>query len=294
MSTWSEPRSLSWLTCACMMLVLSAGCSMNDEARASGAVTQTVSAPADDAKQQVTKSGAVASRKVIRKAELELQVKSLADAQRTATDVAKRYGGYVVSSERRGTDSARDQHLRVVLKVKADDLDTALNDLRAIKQGESSERISSEDVTDEWIDLEARLKTQKALETQYLEILKGASKVEDLLAVQKQLSEVRAEIEKMESRKRFLDKSVSLSTVTVDFEQPAPVVRASFVAIGDGFKQAGADVLNVGGATLVLLMRLIGVMIPMVLLVFLPGFYVGRWFLRRVGALKLPVKAEAK
>ncbi|MEZ4369515.1 MAG: DUF4349 domain-containing protein [Polyangiaceae bacterium] len=257
-------------------------------------MTQTVSAPAADADQESTaKGGAVASRKVIRRAELELQVKSLADAQKTATDVAKKYGGYVVSSERRGTDSARDQHLRVVLKVKADDLDSALGELRAIKQGEASERISSEDVTDEWIDLDARLKTQKALETQYLEILKGASKVEDLLAVQKQLASVRTEIEKLESRKRFLDKSISLSTVTIDFEQPAPLVRASFAAVGTGFSQAGADVVNVGGATLVFLMRLVGVLIPLVLLVFLPGFFCVRWFLRRVGALKLPEKAQA-
>ncbi|MCA9645983.1 MAG: DUF4349 domain-containing protein [Myxococcales bacterium] len=254
---------------------------------------QAVSAPTDSTEES-SKAGAVASRKVIRKAELELQVKSLADAQKTATDVAKKYGGYVVSSERRGTDSARDQHLRVVLKVKADDLDTALGELRAIKQGEANERISSEDVTDEWIDLEARLKTQKALETQYLEILKGASKVEDLLAVQKQLASVRTEIERIEGRQRFLDKSISLSTVTIDFEQPAPLVRASFAAVGAGFSQAGADVLNVGGATLVFLMRMIGALIPILLLVFLPGFYLGRWFLRRVGALKLPAKASAE
>ncbi|MCA9632242.1 MAG: DUF4349 domain-containing protein [Myxococcales bacterium] len=292
MSKWTSWVNCAALSCFCALLVLgSVGCmGKSDDA---GAVTQAASAPADDSAKSGEIAG-VAERKVIRKAELELQVKSLSDAQRTATDVAKKHGGYVVSSERRGTDAARDQRLRVVLRVKADELDTALNELRAIKQGEASEHISSEDVTDEWIDLEARLKTQKALENQYLEILKGANKVEDLLAVQKQLSDVRTEIEKLESRKRFLDKSVSLSTITVDFERPAPLVSASFAAIGDGFKQAGADVLNVGGATLVLIMRFVGVMIPLICLVFLPGFYLGRWFLRRVGALKLPVDAEAK
>lgn len=276
-----------------MGLVLgAAACAAKDEAPSGSAVTQTVSSPADDSK-PAEKILGVAERKVIRKADLQIQVQSLTDAQRRATDVAKKYGGYVVSSERRGTDAARDQHLRVVLKVKADDLDIALNELRALEQGEANERISSEDVTDEWIDLDARLKTQTALEAQYLEILKGATKVDDLLAVQKQLAEVRTEIEKLESRKRFLDKSVSLSTISVDFEQPAPLVRASFAAVGTGFKQACADVLNVGGTTLVVLMRLFGALLPIVLLVFLPGFYVGRWFLRRVGALKPPVKATA-
>lgn len=134
-----------------MGLVLGAGaCAAKDEAPSGSAVTQTVSSPADDSK-PAEKILGVAERKVIRKADLQIQVQSLTDAQRRATDVAKKYGGYVVSSERRGTDAARDQHLRVVLKVKADDLDIALNELRALEQGEANERISSEDVTDEWI-----------------------------------------------------------------------------------------------------------------------------------------------
>lgn len=282
-----------WTLCvslACVLLALGAGaCQARDSATEPGSsITQAVAGQASEE----SKSTAVSARKVIRKADLEFTVNSLSEAQRKATDVAKRHGGYVVSSSQRNADSST-QHLQLTLRVKASELDVALSELRSLNQGESSERVSSEDVTEEWIDLEARLKTQKALEAQYLEILKSATTVADTLAVQKQLADVRTEIEKMDSRRRFLDKEVNLSTINVSFKQPAPLVRASVAALGEGFTQAGADVLNVGGALVVLLTRLIAVLIPMTLLVFLPGFYGGRWLLRRVGALK-PISATAK
>lgn len=186
----------------------------------------------------------------------------------------------------------RTKRVRMTLRVKSDDLDAALKNLRALGSGEATERITSKDVTEQWIDLDARLRTQKALEAQYLKILKDASEVGDLLEVQKKLAEVRTEIEKLESKKRLLDRDISLSTITLELEQPAPLVTASLAMLGDGAKHAGADVVNTAGTLAVAVMRAFGTMLPVLLLIVLPcGLFI-RWAHRRLGKAA-PAKATA-
>src|SRR6202011_3293944 len=89
-------------------------------------------------------------------------------------------------------------------------------DLSKVRQ----EKISGQDVTEEYIDVEARIKTKKALEAQFLEIMKQAHKVSDALEVQSELANVRTDIERMEGRRRYLDNQSSLSTISVTL-QPA-------------------------------------------------------------------------
>ena len=77
-------------------------------------------------------------------------------------------------------------------------------------------------MTEEYIDLEARLRAQRALEAQFLEIMKTANKVSDALEVQRELANVRSEIERVEGRRRFLENQSSLSTIKVVLQTPAP------------------------------------------------------------------------
>jgi hypothetical protein len=175
--------------------------------------------------------------------------------------------------------------VKVVFKVKAEELDVALEELRAMGTRRGSDRITSQDVTDEWIDVDARLKTQKALESRYLEILKDANAVTDLLSTEKQLAEVRTEIEKLEGRKRFLDSQVALSTVTVSFVEDAPLITASSSAFGKAIQRAGGDLVNVSAALIVGIIRLLGVLIPVALLILLPGYLVARIAFRRVARM---------
>ncbi len=79
-------------------------------------------------------------------------------------------------------------------------------------------------MTEEYIDLEARIRTQQALEAQFLEIMKGAKEVSDALQVQRELANVRTEIERVEGRRRFLESQTSLSTIKVTLE-PARAAR---------------------------------------------------------------------
>ena len=166
-----------------------------------------------------------------------------------AARIADDAGGFVASSERhaaRGDDARPD--VKVVMRVPAKRFRSTLDALHALAPGRGSEQITTEDVTEESIDLAARLKTQKQLEQQYLEILKSATKVDDALSVQKQLAEVRGAIEKIEGRQRFLDNRVALSTITLELDAKAPLVTAHWSDFGHAVRQAGADAVNVGSA----------------------------------------------
>lgn len=82
--------------------------------------------------------------------------------------------------------------------------------------------IYSEDVTSEYIDTEARIKTKKILETRYLELLKKASKVSEILEIEKELSTIREEIESKEGQLKYMQNQVSMSSVYVEFYKLSP------------------------------------------------------------------------
>jgi hypothetical protein len=260
------------------------GCKKEDAGGAPAPAAVAGEPPATDAHQKVSELERTSTRKIIKNAELGLTVSSVPNAQRDASKIAERHGGFVLSSEAEGSDASQPR-VRVVFKVKADELDKALDELRAMGTRRGSDRVTSQDVTDEWIDVDARLKTQKALEARYLEVLKDASVVKDLLDTEKQLAEVRTEIEKLEGRKRFLDSQVALSTVTVSFVEEAPLVTASSSAFGKAIKSAGGDLVNVSAALIVGIIRLLGFLVPVALIVLLPGFLLGRMALRRVARM---------
>lgn len=80
-----------------------------------------------------------------------------------------------------------------------------------------TKEISSQDVKEEFIDIESRLKTKKVLESRYLELLKKVNKISEILEIEKQISEIREEIESKEGRLKYLNSQVSMSSVSIKF-----------------------------------------------------------------------------
>ncbi|MGI9066402.1 MAG: DUF4349 domain-containing protein [Pyrinomonadaceae bacterium] len=224
------------------------------------------------------------NRKILRNADLTLEVAAPTEAQRKITSIAESLGGFVVTSEskqRQSADAAR-QGLEVtlVIRVPAPQFGIALEQIRSAGSRVIQEKITGQDVTEEFIDLEARLKTQKALESQFLEIMKQANKVSDALEVQRQIAEVRTEIEKLEGRKRFLENRASLSTITVNLQSPT-AIAVNTSGFGRNIREAVADGVDVAIAIVLFLIRFVIVMIPIFILVILPGWFLARFVFRR-------------
>lgn len=227
-------------------------------------------------------------RKIIRNGELVVEVDAPAEAQHKVGTIADSLGGFVVTSEskqRQTSDGKQQLEVKLVVRIPAAEFDAAMNQIRATGSRILAEKTEGQDVTEEFIDLEARLKTQKALEQQFLEIMKQARNVEDALSVQRQIAEVRTDIEKLEGHKRFLENRASLSTISVTLSSPGAIV-VNTSGFGRSVREAVSESVEFAVAIVLFLIRFVIVMIPMVLLILLPLYFVGRFFFRRASKNK--------
>ncbi|MGH9823953.1 MAG: DUF4349 domain-containing protein [Blastocatellia bacterium] len=233
---------------------------------------------------QAEQSVAQEDRKIIRNAELTLQAKAPESAQRSLEQIAESLGGFVVSSELSHSpqvDGTTDTSVDVVLRIPSLKFADAIATINRLDGKIIDEKVSGEDVTEEYIDLDARLRSKKALEAQFLEIMKQAKKVSDALEVESELGEVRTQIEQIEGRKRFLDNKSSLSTITVHLRSTAPVVTASKSGFIQSLSLAFGDCVNTGAAIITGFIRFLGVVIPVSVLILLPIFLVLRFLVKR-------------
>lgn len=106
---------------------------------------------------------------------------------------------------------------RLVVRVPSKNFDLFLADISKGVTYFDNKDISSQDVTEEYIDIDARLKAKKVLEARYLELLKKANKVSEMLEIEAQLSAIREEIEAKEGQLRYMQSQISMSTITIEF-----------------------------------------------------------------------------
>jgi hypothetical protein len=221
-------------------------------------------------------------RKVIRNAELDLEAEDPEDAQRKITSIADLRGGFVVESQQSSSEiqSTTRDIITMTVRVPSEKFSETLADIRNTSTRVVIETVKGHDVTEEFIDVEARLRAKRALEQQFMEIMKRANSVEDALSVQSQLADVRGEIERAEGRKRFLENQSSLSTIKIRL-QTAKVFAASSAGFGGRLSESfysGADV----ALNFVLgLVTFFVAALPFGLFVGLPAFLFVRYVLRR-------------
>ena len=231
-----------------------------------------------------------ADRRIIRNADITMEVESTTDAQHRVTSIAESHGGFVVTSEakqRENIDPAkRTLDIKLVVRVPSNQFGVALDEMKQLAGNLPEANLSGQDVTEDFIDLEARIKTQKALEIQFLEIMKQAKNVEDALEVQRQISEVRTQIEQLEGRKRFLENRSSLSTITVNIRAPK-IITVNPTGVGHSLREAVSDRLELASGMFVFVVRTLIVMMPVLVFFGLPSFLLLRYLVRRAKRVRL-------
>jgi len=168
-------------------------------------------------------------RMIIRTGDISLVVDDVVDARDVITQLAKNLGGYVVSSYISGEE--QDRRGNISIRVPDEKFEQAFQELRDLSIRVTSENTSSRDITEEYIDLEARLKNAQATENQYLALLDKAEDVEDILRIYENLSRIRSEIEQIKGRMQYLERSVAMSFISVYLEAETsakPLVRAGW------------------------------------------------------------------
>src|SRR5256714_6987776 len=244
------------------------------------AVVQNVSLQQADAAQNAP---VTIERKIIRNASVSLEVEEPKKAMQRVATVAESRGGFVVTSESRqeaGASGGRAfEVITMEVRVPATQFDAAMNDIRAAASRVTSEKITGQDVTEEYIDLDARLRTQKALEAQLLDIMKSARSVPDAITVERELANVRTEIEKIEGRRRFLENQTSLSTISVTLQPPSPLVSTTgfFRSVASAFGEG----VDIAAAITLFLIRVVLAMLPLAIFFGVPVYFLWRYVARR-------------
>jgi len=254
----------------------------SDVAPASAGLPATATGPGTAASgSPYAQKPGVTSRKIIRQAELELQVAAPGTTQTAIERLAEQHGGYVVSAVRNiDNGSAVDVNVTVAVRVPQAELMNTIAEVKQLGRGVGSERITSDDVTDEYVDLAARTASQKQLEQQYLELLKRAGTIKDAMEVQRALADVRVEIERMEGRARLLEKESAFSTLTVHLVTAVPRLAVAGSDFSGTIRRAWSDALSLSTDMISGGIRLIGFLLPVLLLIVLPATSL-LWLLKR-------------
>jgi hypothetical protein len=171
-------------------------------------------------------------QKIIRNGNLKFETSNLETTYEQIKTAVKK-GKATIQNDSEGKDYGT-IYRRITVRIPSENFDSFLKDISAGVDYFDNKEITSQDVTEEYIDIDARLKAKKKLENRYLELLSKATKMSEMLAIEAQLSAIREEIEAKEGQLRYLQSQVSLSTVTIEFYKT--VAEESGVTISYGSK----------------------------------------------------------
>lgn len=177
---------------------------------------------------------------LIQRANLSLRVDNYAEAAAAVPRIVGTFDAYLAGEqERRHSYRVSNTY---TIRVASAQFDSLLTALGVLADEYESRTISVDDVSEEFIDLEARLNARRAVEARYTELLARARNVDEVLSVQARLAEVREEIERAEGRFRYLQDRVAMSTVELTlFEE-----SAAGLASGPGFFRRLATAFGTG------------------------------------------------
>jgi hypothetical protein len=186
----------------------------------------------------------LADQRIIKTGEISIEVPDVTRALARVRAMAVQLGGYVGGSQA-GT---RDEPATLTLRIPADRFEDALARLHELEGDVVVEATSEQDVTSTVVDLEARIANLQASETQYRTLLGQAVKVDDILAVQSRLDDVRGQIEQLQAQHKELSGLADLSTLTVTLIPSALQQAAGNWDPGKTVSDAFAALVDVGQA----------------------------------------------
>jgi Domain of unknown function (DUF4349) len=198
-----------------LFLITLLGCAKNPESASMKMADEEIVTPTAG-----QESDEVVERKLIKEGQVEFETDNLSSTRKNIFEAVTKYKGYV-SSDQEFKSPGRKSNT-VIIRVPAENFDNLLKDATLGVEKFDSKEINVKDVTEVFLDVQARLKTKKELESRYLDLLKKAKNVIEILEIEKQIGQLRSEIESIEGRLKYLQNQVSFSTLTMTFYEDLP------------------------------------------------------------------------
>jgi len=159
--------------------------------------------------------------KIIRTAYLTLEVNDIPGTVETLKGIATAKGGYISSTSVQKNYNDRLTGT-VVMRIPQAEFDTTLTGLKALGTVKSAST-QGEDVTEEYVDIQAQRTSYQNQLAQYNAIMKQSTKVEDIIKVQEQIDRVQTELNRLDGRLKYLNSRIDYSTITANLQEPEPV-----------------------------------------------------------------------
>lgn len=167
-------------------------------------------------------AAAVKSRVLIKTGSMTMEVHNMKEALDGTRDLVKKQKGYIENSSSRENDGGS---ASLTVRIPKDSLDTTMDQLATMGKV-TSRYIEVEDVTDQWIDLQAKIKNLRTLRDRLRRLLNNTKNVKDVLAVEKELNRVQSELDSLEGKIKAMQKNVSYSKLNINIHHksiPGPL-----------------------------------------------------------------------
>ena len=201
---WEQPVEVNW------------------DQRAAGNSEQGVTRSSSD----LSENDITMQRKVIKQGDISFET---SDAKKTRAAIEQAvidHKGYI--SQDNANNYSNAVRYRLEVRIPANSFDQFLATVSQSAGKIESKNINTLDVTEEFVDIEARIKTKKELEERYKELLKKANTVSDILSIEKEIGNIRTEIESVEGRMKYLTDRISYSSLTISFYEPGETGSSTF------------------------------------------------------------------
>ena len=236
------------------VLVIPTACADDNGGEAIDSTPGTAPEPSKDLDEEYLSEGstntddsqsATEDRLIVRNGDISIAVEDITLSKNEITSLATRYGGYVVSTQVWG--EGPDMRGWITIRVPDESFEAAMTEISGFAEEIISESTSSRDVTEQYIDLTARLRNAEATEAQYLALLDKTGDVNEILKIYDSLSRVRAEIEQLKGQINYLETITDMSLISISLESSS---SGSLVDLGwdiaEVFKSAVRGIVTFG------------------------------------------------
>jgi hypothetical protein len=155
-------------------------------------------------------------RKIVKTAELGVTSKDVRGEAAAAQQIATRFGGTIISSQTYRSDNT--VYADIILSVPSEHFGDAVDEIRGLGEKVTTDTVSGQDVTEEYVDLQSRERNLLAAEQSLLDLYNRAGDVQDALSIQRELTGVRGEIEQVQGRMQYLKQSSDMSQISLNIQ----------------------------------------------------------------------------
>jgi hypothetical protein len=175
-------------------------------------------------------------QKIIKSGDLRFETSDIEATHKTIQKLVKKHK-VTVQNDSEGKDDYT-IYRNLTLRIPNENFDAFITDVSTGVDYFDRKSVSIDDVTEEYIDVASRIKTKKALEERYLQLLKKANKVSEMLEIERELATIREEIEAKEGRLKYIQNKVSMSTINLEFYKTLEHKAGATVSFGTKFVNA--------------------------------------------------------